>query len=164
MSQERETVTVDVVAERLGEAERLLREATLRVQDLTATATVASQSAGSVATAAAALERSASDMSKTAASLDNARGALVAAMEAARDFLASTDVSAVASSLTQLESRVDSLVVAAESGAVADREFQSELRATLDRVRELETERDSYRTRLDAVMAQIPARVAKKIT
>ena len=164
MSQERETVTVDVVAERLSEAERLLREATLRVHDLTATATVAGQSAGSVATAAAALERSASDLSKTASSLDDARGALVAAMEAARAFLASTDVSAVASSLTQLDSRVDSLIAATESGAAANREFQSELRATLDRVRSLESERDQYKARLVSVMAQLPARVAKKIT
>lgn len=164
MTGDRNALTVDVVTDRMSEAERLLSEARERVQGLAENAELASRSSGAISEASESLRIAAGQLTDSVASLQAATSATTEAMDAAATFLASTDLSSMAQQISALEASVQRLTAESASRATQDSEFQARLEAQLDRTRELEAERDALRQRLQSVMEQIPSRVAKKIT
>ena len=171
MNDARNALTVDAVVERFAVAEQLLSDAAERVQSLGDATESATESSTALTQAARGLTAASDQLVAMTTEMKAAHYALVGAMALARQFLEATDVSAMREALQRLDQRVAGLEEGQTSlgeqlRRVADDQAErlSAVSSSIERSAVLENERDAARRRLNTVMQQIPARVAKKIS
>lgn len=170
MTESRNALDVPAVMDRFTASERLLNEAATRVRALGDAAASAAEDSGALREAAHSLTATARMMSELTTGLQAAHDAVGETMTLAREFLETTDVSAVRETLRQLEQRVSGLEQAAAgvtervtlAGTDQDHRFRAIL-AAVDRSAALEQERNAAQQQLSSVLAQLPARIAKKV-
>jgi hypothetical protein len=170
MTESRNALDVPAVMDRFTASEQLLNEAATRVQALGDAAESAAQDSGALREAAHSLTATARTMSELVAGLQAAHAAVGETMTLAREFLETTDVSAVRESLRQLEQRVSGLEQVAagvterviQAGTEQDHRLGAIL-AAVDRSAAMEQERNAAQQQLSSVLAQLPGRIAKKV-
>ena len=170
MSESRNALDVPAVMDRFAVSERLLTEAATRVRALGDAAESAAQDSSALREAARSLTDTARMMGELVTDLRAAHDAVGETMTLARQFLESTDVSAVRETLQHLERRVSGLEQVAagvtekvtQTGAEQDERLQAIL-AAVDRSTALEQDRNAAQQRLSSVLAQLPGRIAKKV-
>lgn len=171
MTEARSALTVEAVVQRFSSAEQLLTEAAEHVRSLGDSEDVAKQAATSLTQAARVVSAASEQLVSMTAEMQRAHAALVEAMTLAQQFLASTDVSAVRTALDGLAGRVSALESSTSglgdrlSEVAADQERRLEaLRHSVDRTADLQSQKEAAERRLAGVMAQLPGRVAKKVS
>jgi DNA-binding ferritin-like protein len=170
MTDPRNALDVPAVMERFSVAAQLLDDAAARVRALGVAAESATDNASTLGEAAQSLTTAAGMMGEVVAGMKAAHDALDETMTLAREFLKSTDVSAVRETLRQVEERVSGLEQASTgvtekvSQIAADQErWFGTISAAVDRATALERERDAAQQQLARAMEQLPSRVKKKI-
>jgi DNA-binding ferritin-like protein len=170
MTESRNALDVPAVMDRFTASEQLLNEAATRVRALGDAAESAAADSGALRQAAQSLTETARMMGELVADLRAAHQAVGQTMSLARQFLETTDVSAVRELLQRLEQRVSGLEQAAagvteqitQSSTEQDRRLRAIL-AAVDRSAALEQARDAAQQQLSSVLAQLPARIVKKV-
>lgn len=170
MTDERSALSIGAVIDRFAESERLLAVAAQRVQSLGNATESASESSAALSQAARGITMASDQLAAMTNEMKTAHDSLVEAMGIARQFLEDTDVSAVREALARLDARAAGIetshgALTEQLAQVAEDQAQrlNTLSGTIDRAAALEHERDEARARLESVMQQIPARVAKRI-
>ena len=159
MTEQRNSLTIDAVLDRFAATEQVLAEAARRVHDLGDASEVADRASSSLVDASRSVTTAAEQLAAVTAAMQAAQTAFVDAMTIASRFLETTDVSQVLAFLQAIFDRVAAL----EAATAKTQEQLGALQVATDRAAAMERERDEVRRRLDAVMAQLPPRVAKKI-
>jgi hypothetical protein len=170
MTETRNALDVPAVMDRFAVSSQLLDEAAARVQALGAAAESAAADSGVLRDAAQALTMTARMMAEVVTALAAANTAVGETMTLAREFLETTDVSAVRETLGQLDQRVSGLERTTTGAAeqitqLGDAQEQrlGAILAAVDRSAALERERAAVSQQLSTLLAQLPARVAKKM-
>jgi len=170
MTDERSALSISAVIDRFAESERLLAVAAERVQSLGDATRSASESSTALTQAARGITTASDQVVAMTTAMKTGHDALVDAMGIARQFLETTDVSAIRNLLASLDGRMAGMETAQVelSGQLAQAtedhaQRLNTMSGTIDRSAVLERERDEARARLANVMQQIPARVAKRI-
>jgi type VI protein secretion system component VasK len=170
MTDTRSALNVEAVLDRFTVTEQLLAQATQKVLTLGDAATTATASSATIAEAAQGITAASAQLAQMIEEMTAAHRALVDAMGVARQFLEGTDVSAVATNLKALDTRlavVEESQTSVQEQLVQDADDLSQqlraLTAAVDRTRAVELERDTAKQQLAAVLAKLPDRAVKKL-
>jgi hypothetical protein len=170
MTDPRNALDVETVMDRFTAAEHLLADAAGRVHALGSATETAAEASMSISAASQAITTASEQLAAMVVEMQVAHRSLLDVMGLAREFLETTDISAVREALQNLDMRMTG-VEEASTGTVSRLEALAEdqgeklsaMSAAIDRSAAMERERDAAQQRLASVMQQLPGRVAKKI-